>query len=127
MKFIDINKGEMVHLSLEEYCEQNGIEMPEPEKENTMSFTPKGLLDAITEAATEETKRQEEETGIKYPAIVVQLAGVDGNAFNVMAVVTKALKGCGICKAERDEFLAEAMSGDYDHLLQTCMKWVTVE
>jgi hypothetical protein len=24
------------------------------------------------------------------------------------------------------QFQSEAMSGDYDHLLQTCMKWVEV-
>jgi hypothetical protein len=28
--------------------------------------------------------------------------------------------------AERAAFQAEATSGDYDHLLQTCMKWVDV-
>jgi len=32
----------------------------------------------------------------------------------------------GIGKEERDAFMDEAMSGDYDHLLQTCMKWVSV-
>jgi len=25
-----------------------------------------------------------------------------------------------------DDFRIEAMSGDYNHLLQTCMKWVEV-
>jgi hypothetical protein len=56
----------------------------------------------------------------------VQLTGTDGNAYAVMGAVTRALARAGVPKAERDEFLAEAMSGDYDHLLQTAMCWVTV-
>jgi hypothetical protein len=63
----------------------------------------------------------------KYPEVVAQLTGVDGNAFTIMGVVTKALRRGGVDKPERDAFLAEAMSGDYDHLLQTCMKWVEVK
>ena len=63
---------------------------------------------------------------IRYPEIEVQLTGGDGNAFAVLGAVTKALKHAGIDKEERDEFMAEAMAGDYDHLLQTAMKWVDV-
>jgi len=62
----------------------------------------------------------------KYPEITVQLTGTDGNAFSVMGQVTKALKSAGH-GAEVAEFRAEAMSGDYDHLIATCMKWVEVE
>ena len=92
-----------------------------------MSFTPKGLMDAITTAATEETKRQEEKTSVKYPEVVVQLSGEDGNAFNVMGKIARALREHGVEQSEREEFLAESMSGDYDHLLQIAMEWVTVE
>ena len=113
MKFIDINKGVLVDLSLEEFCEQSGIEMPEPEKENTVENSE---LMAVTFDSDETL----------YPEVVVQLTGEDGNAFNVMAVVTKALRKHGVNKTEREVFLAEAMAGDYNHLLQTCMKWVTV-
>ena len=108
------------------------------------SFTPGGLLDAITEAATEETQRQEKEKEntveeaktmtvtvnkdeIFYPDVVVKLTGQDGNAFNILAIVNRALKSYGIEKEERDAFMAEAMAGDYNHLLQTCMRWVTVK
>ena len=45
----------------------------------------------------------------------------------VFTVVSKALRKGGVEKAEVDKFMAEAMSGDYNHLLQTAMKWVTVE
>ena len=62
-----------------------------------------------------------------YPNVVAQLTGQDGNAFNVLAIVNRSLKSYGVEKDERDKFMAEAMAGDYDHLLQTCMKWVTVE
>jgi hypothetical protein len=63
----------------------------------------------------------------RYPDVVVELVGQDGNAFNILAIVNRALKSYGIEKDERDAFMAEARAGDYDHLLRTCMKWVTVE
>lgn len=63
---------------------------------------------------------------IKYPAVSVQLTGEDGNAFFIIGKVMRALKKSGVSAAEVDQFKAEAMSGDYDHLLQTCMKWVSV-
>lgn len=62
----------------------------------------------------------------KYGNIDVQLSGEDGNAFFILGKVQKALRGKGIPKEEIDLFLEEAMEGDYDHLLQTCMKWVNV-
>ena len=62
----------------------------------------------------------------KYPAIEVKLLGTEGNAFAVLARVSKALKEAGVSKEQRDAFYAEATSGDYDHLLATCMRWVEV-
>lgn len=61
-----------------------------------------------------------------YPDIEVQLVGLDGNAFSIMGRVTKALADAGVEKAERTKFQEECMAGDYDHLLQTCIKWVSV-
>lgn len=63
----------------------------------------------------------------KYPDIVVELTGQDGNAFNVLGLVNRALREDGVPKEERDQFMREATAGDYDNLLQTAMKWVTVE
>ena len=63
---------------------------------------------------------------IKYPNIEVQLSGEDGNAFAIMGTVSKALRKNNISEDLIVEFRAEAMSGDYDNLLQTCMRWVTV-
>jgi len=61
---------------------------------------------------------------VKYPDVTVQLSGLDGNAFAIMGRVTKALADGGVEKAERTKFQEECMSGDYDHLLQTCLRWV---
>ena len=63
---------------------------------------------------------------VKYPAVTVTLVGQDGNAFSILGRVAKALAKAGADKEERDSFLDEAMSGDYDHLLATVMSWVTV-
>lgn len=63
---------------------------------------------------------------VKYPDITVQLTGNDGNAFHILGRVGKALKRGGVSKEQVEAFTEEATSGDYDHLLQTCMKWVNV-
>ena len=58
--------------------------------------------------------------------VTVKLIGEDGNAFSILGKVSKALKRNGY-KKEADDFLKEATSGDYDHLLQTCNKYVHIE
>lgn len=69
-------------------------------------------------------------TGPRYPEVTVELIGHDGNAFSILGRVQRALK-----KAEQagqadpgaaDEFMTEATSGDYDHLLATAMSFVEV-
>ena len=62
-----------------------------------------------------------------YPRITMFLSKHDGNAFVILGTVRSALKHNGVGKAEIDKFTEEAMSGDYDHLLQTVMKYVNVE
>ena len=58
--------------------------------------------------------------------IKVKLVGEDGNAFAVIGAVTKALRRGG--RADLVEaFQAEAMAGDYNHLLRTAMEYVEVE
>jgi hypothetical protein len=59
-----------------------------------------------------------------YPHVRVTLVGTDGNAFAVLGAVRKAPRRAGIAKDEIDAFYAEATRGDYDHLLQTAMRWV---
>lgn len=56
----------------------------------------------------------------------VKLTGEDGNAFHILGRVTLAIKESD--KPElSEEFYREALSGNYDHLLRTCMKYVEVE
>lgn len=62
----------------------------------------------------------------KFPHVEVQLSGSDGNAFAILGNVTRAMKRGGCSQAEVDEFMTEATSGDYDHVLQTAMKTVEV-
>lgn len=63
---------------------------------------------------------------VKYPEIEVQLTGQDGNAFAVMGAVSRELRKAGVSKDEINEYTKQSMSGDYDNLLRTAMKWVTV-
>ncbi len=63
----------------------------------------------------------------KYPNIKVQLSGRDGNAFAILGNVQGAMRRGGIPKEEIDAFITEATSGDYDNLLQTCVKYVQVD
>jgi len=71
-----------------------------------------------------------------YPDCVVQLTGVDGNAFNVLGTVKRSLtaylslydyRSTDMRQAIVDAFVCEATAGDYNHLLRTCMAWVTIE
>jgi hypothetical protein len=66
------------------------------------------------------------QTEVKYPEIEVQLVGEDGNAFAIMGRVASALKSAGVSKEEIDEYYSESTSGDYEHLLRTATKWVSV-
>jgi len=63
---------------------------------------------------------------VPEPRPAIRLSGKDGNAFAILGTVTAALKKAGCSKEHRDAFMREAMSGDYDHLLQTCMKYADV-
>jgi hypothetical protein len=56
----------------------------------------------------------------------VPLIGEDGNAFAVMGAVKRALRIAGASQDEINQYLKEAMSGDYDNLLRTTMDWVEV-
>ena len=62
----------------------------------------------------------------RYPEITVQLTGEDGNAYAILGAVQRALRAAGVPAPVRTDFLNEATSGDYDHLLRTCMAWVDV-
>ena len=62
----------------------------------------------------------------RFPEVEVELVGRDGNAFLILGRVMKALKRGGATPEEVQEYLDEAKSGDYNHLLVTTMDWVEV-
>ena len=63
----------------------------------------------------------------RYPDVQVPLSGEDGNAFAILGRTAGALRRAGVPQQEIDDYFTEATSGDYDHLLQTTMRWVDWE
>lgn len=72
------------------------------------------------------TSAPEPVDGPKYPEIEVELVGEDGNAANIIGKVRLALRQAQVPAAEVDQFCREAMSGDYDNVIATAMRWVDV-
>jgi hypothetical protein len=62
----------------------------------------------------------------------VQLSGADGNAFMIIGLANKAIARFNRDQTDptemidKDEFEKEATSGDYDHVIQTVMKYCDV-
>jgi len=56
----------------------------------------------------------------------VKLTGTDGNAFAILGKVQRALVAAGLHEGAK-AFMAEATTGDYNHLIKTAMKYVEVE
>lgn len=65
-------------------------------------------------------------TPVAFPEIHVKLVGTDGNAFSVMGKVVSALRKGGVPKERIDQYMNDAMSGDYNHLLAVSMQTVAV-
>ena len=63
----------------------------------------------------------------KYLDIIIQLIGLDGNAFSILGRCRTAMKRARLPESEINEFTKEATSGDYNHLLATCVEWFNVE
>lgn len=63
----------------------------------------------------------------KYPDIIIQLIGLDGNAFSILGRCRTAMKRARLLESEINEFTKEATSSDYNHLLATCVEWFNVE
>jgi hypothetical protein len=59
--------------------------------------------------------------------VSVTLVGEDGNAFAILGRVQRAMRRGGVTQDIIDEYMAEATSGDYNHLLQTTMDYVEVD
>lgn len=62
--------------------------------------------------------------GVKYPEVSVQLAGENGNVFNLISVCRRAARKAGVERAEIDRFCAEAMAVDsYGDAVRVMMAW----
>jgi hypothetical protein len=57
----------------------------------------------------------------QYGKVDFPLVGADGNAHNLIWASGEALKRGGWPKKFRNAFSAVAYSGDYNHVLRTCM------
>lgn len=76
-----------------------------------------------------ETSRADEqmtEPSPKYPDVEVPMSNEDGNAVAMVTRVVLAMRDDGVGRDEADRFRDEALSGDYDHVLDTIEKWVSV-
>lgn len=65
------------------------------------------------------------DTGIRRPEVVMS-EGMSPNAALIIVKVKRALRKAGCPDDVLEAFKAEAQSGDYDHLIQTAMKYVEV-
>ena len=70
---------------------------------------------------------EEKKIELKQTGIRVRLTGRDGNAFAILGRVRQALRRGGQSAEFIDAFMKEATSGDYSHLLCTCLKVCKVE
>jgi hypothetical protein len=52
--------------------------------------------------------------------------GIDGNALALVGQCKRAARKAGWTSEQTQAFVKEALSGDYDHVIQTCMKYFEV-
>ncbi len=74
-----------------------------------------------TKIVTIDTADGKKDVELKQTGIKVKLVGTDGNAFALLGTVTAALRRGKIGSDFIKAFQKEATSGDYHHLLCTCM------
>lgn len=56
----------------------------------------------------------------------LKLIGEDGNVFFILGRAVREAKRAGWSIEKIERFKKEAKSGDYDHVLQTCMNYFDV-
>lgn len=64
---------------------------------------------------------------VKFPHVKVQLSDEDGNVFSIIARCLRAARRGNVPIKDIDVFQTEVTSGDYDHALQTAMKYFSCE
>lgn len=57
----------------------------------------------------------------------LKLTGSDGNAYSVLAACKRKARKFGCTNEALDELQEEMLSGDYNHVLQTAMKYFEVD
>ncbi len=62
-----------------------------------------------------------------FPEVIVPLLELDSNAFMLIGHSVKMARRANIPKEDIDAFRAEAMSGDYDQVLRTIMKYFSTD
>lgn len=60
----------------------------------------------------------------KYAKVALQVSETDSSAFGVVNAARQALRKAGASRAEIEAFSKEALSGDYNHVLNTTASWV---
>ena len=79
---------------------------------------------AKPQTATYQTK------GVQFPLnpeVIVQLSGTDGNALSIIGAVRQAMRRANLPEEAINAFSEESEAFDYDHVIQTAMRTVTVE
>ena len=61
-----------------------------------------------------------------YKHVEVNMRGVSGNALVIIGTVKQALQQAGAPKEHVACFVGFAMCDDYENVLKTCSKWVTI-
>lgn len=59
--------------------------------------------------------------------ITLDLTRQDGNAMGIIGAAIKTARRAGWTRDETDALMNEMTSGDYDHLLQTAMRYFELE
>lgn len=90
--------------------------------------SPDGKLACIQYADTEDEHEHvpaRDVTDVRFPDVKIRLTGFDGNGAYIIGRMIRALERAGHADVV-DQFTSEATSGDYNHLLATCMSWADV-
>lgn len=58
-----------------------------------------------------------------FPQVTLDLASLDGNVFALIGAASKAARRAKVANEDISKFQTEAMSGDYDHVIQTIMRY----
>jgi len=77
--------------------------------------------------ARESNETREEIMEIKYPKVTVKRLEEDGNDRAIIWRVTGAMRRAGVSIESIKEYIQEAESGDYSHLIKTTKSYINVE